>query len=179
MSTNYKRKQCVVANALIDAADQLEREAAALRREAAAKNRTYQQERRRRDMPSAIKHYIERLGLGCSHDAAIRQSCQQFGLRRETLAAAIHENERAMRAYRRWKRNRRIVVLAERYSNIQLAEKFGLSPGRISQIIGDAFGRTSRDGHSAPKFLIPDTDLLPHVRANQRALRAQHGQSGL
>ena len=171
MSTNYQRKQCVVAIALSDAADQLEREAAQLRQEAASRNRLYQHQRSVRDLPSAIKLYVQLLELGRDHNGAIRETGQRFSLRRETLAAAIHANERAMRAYHRWKRNRRIVVLAQRYSNIELAEKFGLSPGRISQIIGDAYGRTSRDGHKEPKFLIPDTDLLPHHRSNQKAIK--------
>ena len=179
MSNNFQRKQCAIAAALKGAADEMEREAAELRREAEARNRLYQHQRRVRDLPSAIKLYVQSLELGRDHDGALREAGARFRLPRQTLIAGIHENERAMRAYRRWKRNRRIVVLAERYSNIELAEKFGLSPGRISQIIGAAFGRTSRNGHRAPKFLVPDTDLLPHHRANQRALkRRQQAQSG-
>ena len=179
MGAEPQGKQCVVASALKAAADQLEREAADLRRQAERKTRLYQQERARRDLPKAVKHYMRRLELGDDHTAAIRQTMQAFTVRRETLAAAIFENERAMRAYYRWKRNRRIVALAARYTNIELAEKFGLSAGRISQIIGVAWGRGHASGHREKRFLIPDADLLAHHRSNQRALkRRKQGQSG-
>lgn len=171
MSTNWQKKQCVVAAALNDAADTLEREAADLRREAQTRKRAYERQRSLKDLPSAIKHYIQLVDGGSSHENAIRISSAQFNLNRQTLGAAIFQNERAMRAYYRWKRDRRILTLAQRYSNEELADKFDLSAGRISQIIGKAWGRTSASGHQGKQFLIPDNELLSHHRANQRALK--------
>ena len=171
MSRNWKQKRSVTAAALIEAADILEREARDLRERAKAEAAQYAADRARLDLPHAIKHYIERLGLGDEHDLALKRAGDEFGVGVHLLKHAILENERAMRAYHLWKRNRRILALAHRYSNQELAEKFDLSPGRISQIIGVAVGRTSPSGHLEKRFLIPDAALLPHERSNQKALK--------
>lgn len=176
MNKTWHKKQCVVAVALQEAADVLEREAAELRREAIKREDAYLRQRRRQDLPAAIKLYIQHLTLGHDHRNALKSAANRFSVPEITLQHAVFENEKAMRAYYLWKRNRRIVTLAERYSNRELAQKFNLSEGRISQIIGIAFGRTSASGHRKKRYLIPDADLLPHHRANQRALKRREKQ---
>lgn len=84
MSTNWKLKQSVMAAALKEAADTLEREANELRAQADAENWAYQWARKRRDMPGAIKLYMEKLATGSDHATALQEAA------RKILLAGIH-----------------------------------------------------------------------------------------
>lgn len=123
------------ARALEIAAAALESEISRMRREADELRRDAKSDARRRELRDIWKRVTELVDRGLDEELARGTVATRLDVSRETVDYWMQRAERQIAAMKKWRRDRRIILMAHTRSNTEIAELFQLHPVTVSKII--------------------------------------------